>query len=433
MVILVAEAVDNRDWRGCDVLKRLALWLVLACLLAAVPACAEDITLTWAVYETANYTPEYYQYIIDAFERDNPGIHIEKMLMTGDSRARYLQTMLSAGTMPDINIDPIDLAGVAGVYAQAPDWLLARFDPSTVVESDGRRVLIPAFTAMRAQVFYNKAQFAAAGIHSLPDTPDAFADICAKLSAAGFTPLVTAGPKTVWATDFGIWTGMINSDLIAEYPDFNADLLTGRVKWNNPVLRRDLEYWTKLIHAGYYHRASMSLSYNQACEEFMQGNAAMILDGPWLAATIDNSGDDTLRENVGCFAMPNFSGAKTYCVLPQYWAVSERCAHKDEAFRFCDYVLGGNGDIYRYYLQADCAFSVTREIVSYPLGELQSEFMSNFDGCERVVEITKLAGDGALPSGFEDSLHRAMQQVFTGANIYAQLNALDREFRKLVS
>ncbi|MFR4143435.1 MAG: hypothetical protein ACLT1K_05415 [[Clostridium] leptum] len=50
-----------------------------------------------------------WQHIIDTFEADNPGIKIEKVLMTGDSRPQFLKTMLSAGNMPDVNIDPVDL------------------------------------------------------------------------------------------------------------------------------------------------------------------------------------------------------------------------------------------------------------------------------------------------------------------------------------
>ena len=48
-------------------------------------AAGEPVTITWSVFETNNYTPEFYQHIIDAFEADNPDIKIEKVLMTGDS------------------------------------------------------------------------------------------------------------------------------------------------------------------------------------------------------------------------------------------------------------------------------------------------------------------------------------------------------------
>ncbi len=412
--------------------KILSVLILTAVLMAAAPlALAEDITLTWAVFETNNYTAEFYQTIIDAFEKDNPGIRIEKVLMTGDSRPQFLKTMLSAGNMPDINIDPVDLANIEGVYAEVPDSLLDQFDPSAVVTNNGVKTLIPAYTAMRSQVFYNKAQFAEAGIEGVPATVEEFTAACEKLAAAGFTPLITAGPKDIWATDFGFWVGQTNSDIYAAYPTFNQDLAEGKVDWDIEPLKQSLTYWQGLINAGYYHKGSMSFSYNQASEEFLKGNASMMMDGAWVASTIDNGDNDYAKENIGCFVMPNFAGVKTYCTMPQYWAVSETCAHKDEAFKFCAYVLGGNPDIYRHYLKADGVYSITKEPVAYDLGKLQAEYMANFEGYTLVPEITKLQGDYALPVGFEDFIHKSMQQIFIGADIDEQIVEWNREYQTL--
>lgn len=96
--------------------------------------------------------------------------------------------------------------------------------------------------------------------------------------------------------------------------------------------------------------------------------------------------------------MPVPSGAKTYCTMPQYWAVSESCENKEEAFRFCQYVLGGNKEIYQYYLKADGTYSVTKEPVTYEMGPIQTEFVKNYEGYELVPEIMKVAGDTAMPS-----------------------------------
>lgn len=79
------------------------------------------------MFETDNYTAEVWQHIIDTFEADNPGIKIEKVLMTGDSRPQILKTMLAAGNMPDINIDPVDLAITDGVYAEVSEELLENY------------------------------------------------------------------------------------------------------------------------------------------------------------------------------------------------------------------------------------------------------------------------------------------------------------------
>lgn len=390
----------------------------------------ENVTLTWAVFETDNYTAEVWQHIIDAFEADNPGIKIEKVLMTGDSRPQFLKTMLSAGNMPDINIDPVDLASTEGVYAEVPEELLAKFEDSAVVSFNGVKNLVPAYKAYRTQVFYNKHQFEDAGITEVPTTWDEFIQVCDTLQEAGYTPLMGVGAADIWATAFGYWTGVVNSELYTAYPNFNEDILSGELSWENDVLIDTLKSWQTLTP--YYHKGSMSFSNTQATSEFLSGSAAMFMDGAWSTTTIDNS-DEYSADDFGTFMMPTPSGAKTYCTMPQYWGVSETCENKEAAFKFCEYVLGGNPDIYRYYLQADGTFSVTKEPVTYEMGPVQTEFVNNLEGYTLVPEAMKVVGDNAFPTGFEDYTLKSLQNIFTGADVEQELSTWDAEMERLAS
>ena len=390
----------------------------------------ENVTLTWAVFETDNYTAEVWQHIIDAFEADNPGIKIEKVLMTGDSRPQFLKTMLSAGNMPDINIDPVDLASTEGVYAEVPEELLAKFEDSAVVSFNGVKNLVPAYKAYRTQVFYNKHQFEDAGITEVPTTWDEFIQVCDTLQEAGYTPLMGVGAADICATAFGYWTGVVNSELYTAYPNFNEDILSGELSWENDVLIDTLKSWQTLTP--YYHKGSMSFSNTQATSEFLSGSAAMFMDGAWSTTTIDNS-DEYSADDFGTFMMPTPSGAKTYCTMPQYWGVSETCENKEAAFKFCEYVLGGNPDIYRYYLQADGTFSVTKEPVTYEMGPVQTEFVNNLEGYTLVPEAMKVVGDNAFPTGFEDYTLKSLQNIFTGADVEQELSTWDAEMERLAS
>ncbi len=390
----------------------------------------ENVTLTWAVFETDNYTAEVWQHIIDAFEADNPGIKIEKVLMTGDSRPQFLKTMLSAGNMPDINIDPVDLASTEGVYAEVPEELLAKFEDSAVVSFNGVKNLVPAYKAYRTQVFYNKHQFEDAGITEVPTTWDEFIEVCDTLQEAGYTPLMGVGAADIWATAFGYWTCVVNSELYTAYPNFNEDILSGELSWENDVLIDTLKSWQTLTP--YYHKGSMSFSNTQATSEFLSGSAAMFMDGAWSTTTIDNS-DEYSADDFGTFMMPTPSGAKTYCTMPQYWGVSETCENKEAAFKFCEYVLGGNPDIYRYYLQADGTFSVTKEPVTYEMGPVQTEFVNNLEGYTLVPEAMKVVGDNAFPTGFEDYTLKSLQNIFTGADVEQELSTWDAEMERLAS
>ncbi len=389
----------------------------------------ERVTLTWAVFETDNYTAGFWQHIIDTFETDNPNIKIEKVLMTGDSRPQFLKTMLSAGNMPDINVDPVDLAKTDGVYAEVPADLLSNYEDASIVKFNGKVTLVPAYKALRSQVYYNKEYFEKAGITSFPTTKEEFTEACKKLEKAGYVPLITAGSKDIWATGELFWIADVNSEVYAKYPTFNEDLKAGKVSFTDPVIVDALTYWQNLVKAGYFHKGSMSFSYPQANAEFLKGSAAMFFDGAWSAPTIDNSDDEYAKKNIGVSVFP--SGANNYCTMPQYWAVSETCKNKDAAFKFCEYVLGGNKEIYEFYLKTDGVYSVTKEPVKYPMGSLQTQFVANYDGFTLVPEISKMCGDYSLPTGLGDFLCKALQNIYTGANVIEQMASVDAEYLKL--
>ncbi len=398
----------------------------------AAPAADGEVTLTWAVFETDNYTAEMWQTIIDAFEADNPGIKIEKVLMTGDSRPQFLKTMLAAGNMPDINVDPVDLASTDGIYAEVPEELLEKYEDTAIATYNGKHTLVPAYKAYRNQCYYHKDQFEKAGITSEPTTWEEFVEVCEKLKAAGCTPLMGAGASDIWATSFGYWTGVANSDIMKAYPNFNEQILNGELSWTDPVIVDSLTKWQDLINAGYYHPGSMSFSYTQAQEEFKNGATAMFMDGAWATAGYDAPDSGFTADDIGVFVVPASSGAKSYCTMPQYWGVAESCEHKEEAFKFCEYVLGGNPEIYKLYLKSDATYSVTKEPVEYEMGPVQTAFADNYKSIELVPEIMKVVGDTAMPSGFEDFTCKSLQNIFTGADVTAELETWDAEMKRLL-
>lgn len=390
----------------------------------------EQITLTWAVFETDNYTADFWQHIIDTFEADNPDIKIEKVLMTGDSRPQFLKTMLAAGTMPDINVDPVDLAKTDGIYAEVPEELLSKFEDTAVAVVNGKKTLIPAYKAYRYQVYYNKNMFEQAGVE-VPTTWDEFVDVCAKLQENEIVPLITAGASDIWATGEGTWESLVNPAAYAKYPDFNQQIVDGTLSWTDEVNVEALKAWQELVNAGYYHKGSMSFSYTQASAAFVDGEAAMMVDGAWTSATLDNT-EGITEEDFGSFVLPTLTGDEAYFTMPGYWAVSETCENKEAAFRFCEYVLGGNEELYRYYLQADGTFSVTKEPVTYEMGPIQTQFIANYDGMEEVPEIGKVVGDPALPSGLVDFIDKSLQNIFTGADVESEVATWDAETQRLL-
>ncbi len=395
---------------------------------AEAPAAAgEPVTLTWAVFETANFTPEFYQHIIDTFEADNPDIKIEKVLMTGDSRMQFQKTMLAAGTFPDVTMEANDLANIEGVYAEVPEALISKYQEGTLAKTFGKYTTLPAGMQYRIQCYYNKDMFEAAGITAEPKTWDEFIAACEALKKQGSVPLICGGAKDIWAT--GLYrTSTANQDLMQAYPNFNRDYLDGKVKWTDEVNVRTMEAWKSLVDAGYYHKGSMSFGYGQAAEEFTKGAAAMMLDGSWAAVGADTAGND----NLGVFVMPSPDGINTYCTANIYWAVAESCQNKDQAFKFVEYVLGGNPELYAYFLKADGYGATTKEAIDYERGPLMTKFLQNYEGMTVVPEIVKVLGDDAMPPGTQDMMDKSMQAMFTGADVKAELEKWDTETQRLL-
>ena len=388
----------------------------------------QQVTITWAVFETDNFTPEFYQGIIDSFENDNPNIKIEKVLMVGDSRPQFLKTMLAAGTFPDVCMEVNDLANIEGVFAEAPAELVSRFDEGALTKCFGKYTVVPGSKQYRIQCYYNKDQFADAGITATPKTWDEFTAVCKKLKDAGKTPLICAGAKDVWATGSLFWIACTDIDIIDKYPNFNADLIAGKQKWANDVAIQSITAWQDLVKAGYYHKGSMSFDYGQASTEFTKGAAAMMFDGSWAAAGADAANNT----NLGSFVIPTTFGSNSYCTANNYWGVSETSQNKEAAWKFVDYVLGGNPEVYKTYLQADGLGSTTKTPVTYEQGPVMQEFLANFEGRTLVPEIFKVIGDDKIPSGIEDMMNKSMQSVFTGADVKAELESWDAETQNLL-
>ena len=393
---------------------------------ASSTAAGEDVTIKWGVYETDNLTAEYYAKIIADFEADNPGIKVERVIATGDDRGSFWKTMYASGSFPDVVMEAEILATTDGIFAEVPEDLLANFDSAALCTYNGKTTTIPAMKQLRMQCYYNIADFEALGLKE-PKTWDEFLAVCETIKAAGKTPLICGGTGDIWATGQPWWISVTNQSIMNAYPNFNEDIVAGNVKWNNDALVKSLTVWQDMIKSGYYHKGCMSFSYSQAAAEFQNGGSVMMIDGSWAAAGFDGANNT----DFGVFAVPNPEGLDAYCTAVSYWGVAEQSENKEAAFKFVQYVLGGNQETYKYFLSADGLSSTTKTPVTYDQGPLMNKFVSNWAKSTLVPEITKVPGDYAMPNGFEAYICKSLQNIFTGSDVASELKAWDEEYAML--
>jgi raffinose/stachyose/melibiose transport system substrate-binding protein len=178
--------------------------LLLLLLSLLVVACSggggsgnSKVTLT--VLESQGWVHDPVQQLAKKFEAQT-GIHIDYQIVPADTYFQVLKTKLNSGQGPDIfggQSGVTDLKVNYNVEANAVDlskeeWV-KREDPAAVAQAtvNGKvygQEIWDIYSGYWV-IVYNKALFQKAGITSVPTTYNDFVADCAKLKAAGITPI----------------------------------------------------------------------------------------------------------------------------------------------------------------------------------------------------------------------------------------------------
>lgn len=392
----------------------------------AAEATGDETHITWGIYYTDNLTAELYQSIIDDFEAANPGIKVDVMVASGDSRVAFWKTQYASGNFPDVVFAEGALASTEGLFAEVPADILDLFEEGAIATNlGGKHVTVPYAKQLRMQCYYNKADFEECGLEE-PQTWDEFIAVCDALKAAGKVPMICGGTGDVWATGQPWWITVTNQSIVDKYPNFNELLLNGEVAWDDPVIVDSMKKWQDFIGKGYYYEGSMSYSYSQAAAEFQNGAASMMIDGSWAAAGFDAAGE----EGFGVFAVPSPEGLKTYCTAITEMGVYADSKNLDASWQFLKWFFE-NKDVYARYLAADGLNSTTKDPATYEQGPVMNKFVANFDEWELVPEILQLTGEYALPSGMEDEANKILQNIYVGKNVEDELAALQVQYEMI--
>jgi ABC-type glycerol-3-phosphate transport system substrate-binding protein len=129
-------------------------------------------------------------------------------------------------------------------------------------------------------IYYNKTLFEKAGIAAFPATWDEMLQACAKLKATGAIPFAMDGD---WVTQL-MW-----SNLIGTRPGGVAFLRSGISKGDfasNPSVVQATEFLKGMHTSGCVNKDAFSGDYEHAAAPFLDGQAAMIANGPWMVPDI---------------------------------------------------------------------------------------------------------------------------------------------------
>lgn len=271
--------------------------------------------------------------IVDKFNQANTGKIKVNIDINPDWPAlqEKVKTMIAANQTPDIfnyNFNPNDLSRqesgkLLDFTPFMDDQWKTRFTEQDLqaMTVNGQLTSIP-FEKAGILFYYNKDLFAKAGIAEFPKTWDEFFAACDKLKAAGITPISLMTADDAWHTTnaFTYLAASIAGTGVFE-PGKSLDI---------PEVVKAAEYLKKLFV--YSTPDALGGNYSVSSNNFLVGNTAMIIDGPWLIGSIK----EDMAKSIGVASSPTFGDGKVkpgFTVTDAYtpWSAGKQESKEKEA------------------------------------------------------------------------------------------------------
>lgn len=189
-------------------------------------------------------------------------------------------------------------------------------------------------------LWYNTEHFAAAGITEMPKTMEEFYEVCAKLKAAGYTPMsVDSGYILL---PFTMYLGRLKG---IEFCEQLVNDKTGEMM-NDPAFLEAAKYLETMAKEGYYPATVAANKYPAGQTEFAMGEVSMYLVPNYMVnEVLEITGEDFPW---GAMELPSPTGA----VLPntatnldaQSYQITKDCENPELAFALIAHITSAKWD-----------------------------------------------------------------------------------------
>ncbi|MEF9954205.1 MAG: ABC transporter substrate-binding protein [Clostridium sp.] len=301
----------------------------------------------WSMWESTEAQGQAIKEAVDAFTAET-GIKVDLQFKGRTGIREGLQPALDAGTNIDMFDEDIDRVNKTwGTYlmdledmAKAVDYEKTA-NPGLIAAcrevGEGKLKSIPYQPNVFAY-FYNKDIFDKAGVTAVPTTWAELDAACAKIKAAGFTPLTNDDAYITCL--FGY-----HMSRLVGYERTSEIVKNG--EWSDPAVLQTAKAYEDFAKKGYFSDTIASNVWPQGQNmELAGGTAAMYLNGSWLPNEVkDMAGEDF---KWGCFSYPAVEGGKDGVESSNYGAqvlaINKDSKNADAAFKLICKLTQGEYD-----------------------------------------------------------------------------------------
>jgi multiple sugar transport system substrate-binding protein len=333
--------------------------------------------------------------------------HVQKRQFAKNNWLTDLRPMINDRLMADPNLDFADFAQGGLNYA---------------VEADGRVMSLP-LNLDPWVVYYNKELFAAKGV-AFPKTFAQMIDAAAKLNdtGKGVSGFVGRGLKNA---NVPVWTSFLLG-----YGGGFVDK-SGKLMTDSPEAVESAKMYQTLL-AKYGPQGVAGYNWNEAQSLFLQGKAAMWLDGIGFAQPLEDPTKSRIVGKVGYGVMPAGPKQQVSALFADGEGISTFSKKKGPAWFYLQWA--SNKANQTRMLQAAAGAPVRTS--AYAAAQASSDFKSPKEWVECMLTSAKIAQPGlpiiAAVTEFRDTFGIALTNMINGADPAAELKRATAEFQPVL-
>ena len=363
--------------------------------------------------------------LFKVYKERNPGVEIVNATVAGGggSAARpVLQTRLAGGNPPDTwqshpgwellgqYVDPGYCEPLNDVY-KGENW--DKVLPAQLVQlltKDGKQWCVLAGVHRGNDLWYNKKVLEKAGI-KIGDTIsiDEFLADCAKLKAAGVTPLAV-GDSGIWAT-----AQLFENTLLGTVgPTGWQDLFSGKMAFDDPKVKQAAQSYAKILE--YQNSDHSALTWDQAIKAVEEGRCAFSSMGDWAHGEFTKA---NLKDNVdfGWVSHPGTSGG--FIVVADGFTLAKNAPHKADTVAWLKSI--GSKESQEQFNPLKGSIPIRTDVDKSKFGPYHQWSMKSF--ASDALLPSCVHGEAA-PAAFQQSLNDAITQFVVDKNVDAFCSAL---------
>jgi multiple sugar transport system substrate-binding protein len=333
--------------------------------------------------------------------------HVQKRQFAKNNWLTDLRPMINDRLMADPNLDFADFAQGGLNYA---------------VEADGRVMSLP-LNLDPWVVYYNKELFAAKGV-AFPKTFAQMIDAAAKLNdtGKGVSGFVGRGLKNA---NVPVWTSFLLG-----YGGGFVDK-SGKLMTDSPEAVESAKMYQTLL-AKYGPQGVAGYNWNEAQSLFLQGKAAMWLDGIGFAQPLEDPTKSKIVGKVGYGVMPTGPKRQVSALFADGEGISAYSKKKGPAWFYLQWA--SNKANQTRMLQAAAGAPVRTS--AYAAAQASSDFKAPKEWVECMLASAKIAQPGlpviAAVTEFRDTFGIALTNMINGADPAAELKRATAEFQPVL-